>query len=337
MGGYGLIRLAWPLAPVGAAAWAYPVAALGVFGILYGALAAMAQTDFKKLVAYSSVSHMGYVTLGMAALTLARDPNYYAFGLNGAVFMMVAHGVTSTGLFFVVGMVYERTHTRDLRALGGLGAAMPGLFGVALVLFFGSMGLPGLCGFVAEVFVTLAAFHFDPVLGALTAFAVVLTAGYMLWAFRRVFQGPPAAGVDRVCRTCPPGNGRSRPPGRADDRAGDLPAAGPRLGRPVGRGRGAGDRRGGGEPPAGRAFRGRSAGQRPLTPRPDSFRLGLPEAPGRVTFPPPDAGPVPLRPGRERDDAVISKDWDALGCRPGRNGISCKFGQGWPLGCSRWP
>jgi len=195
VGAYGLIRLAWPLAPVGAAAWAYPVAALGVFGILYGALAAMAQTDFKKLVAYSSVSHMGYVTLGMAALTLTRDPSYYAFGLNGAMFMMVAHGITATGLFFVVGMVYERTRTRDLRALGGLGAALPGLFGVALVLFFGSMGLPGLCGFVAEVFVTLAAFHFSPVLGGLTAFAVVLTAGYMLWAFRRVFQGPPSDGL----------------------------------------------------------------------------------------------------------------------------------------------
>ena len=194
VGGYGLIRLAWPLAPVGAAAWAYPVAALGVFGILYGAFAALAQTDFKKLVAYSSVSHMGYVTLGMAALTLNSDPRYYAYGINGALLMMLAHGVTSTGLFFVVGMVYERTGTRDLHAMGGLGGLMPGLFVVSLILFFGSMGLPGLCGFVPEVFVTLAAFHYNPVLGALTAFAVVLTAGYMLWAFRRVFQGPRREG-----------------------------------------------------------------------------------------------------------------------------------------------
>ncbi len=190
VGGYGLIRMAWPLAPLGAATWAYPVAALGVFGILYGALVALAQTDFKKLVAYSSVSHMGYVTLGMASLSLNADPRYYAYGLNGAVFMMVAHGLTSTGLFFVVGMVSERTNSRDLRALGGLGNSMPGLFVVSLVLFFGAMGLPGLCGFVAEVFVTLAAFHFNPILGGLTAFAVVLTAAYMLWAFRRVFQGP---------------------------------------------------------------------------------------------------------------------------------------------------
>ena len=192
VGGYGLVRLAWPLAPAGAAAWAYPVAALGVFGILYGALAAMAQTDFKKLVAYSSISHMGYVTLGMAALTTGGAAGDYAFGVGGATFMMLAHGITSAGLFFVVGMVYERTHSRDLDALGGLGGPMPRLFGVALVLFFGSLGLPMLVGFVGEVLVTLAAFRFDPVLGGLTAFAVVLTAGYMLWAFRRVFQGVPA-------------------------------------------------------------------------------------------------------------------------------------------------
>ena len=190
VGGYGLIRLAWPLAPVGAAAWAYPVAALGVFGILYGALVALAQTDFKKLVAYSSVSHMGYVTLGMAALSLDGDPRYYAYGLNGALYMMIAHGLTSTGLFFVVGMVYERTGSRDLAKLGGLGGPMPHLSVAAMVLFFGAMGLPGLCGFVAEVFVTLAAFHYSPALGALTAFAVVLTAAYMVWAYRRVFQGP---------------------------------------------------------------------------------------------------------------------------------------------------
>ena len=190
IGGYGLIRLAWPLAPVGAATWAYPVAALGVFSILYGALVALAQTDFKKLVAYSSVSHMGYVTLGLAAFTRTADPANYALGLNGAMFMMVAHGLTATGLFFLVGLVYDRTGTRDLRNLGGLGNDLPGLFVVAIVLVFGALGLPGLCGFVAEVFVTLAVFGFNPILGGSTAFAVVLTAGYMLWAFRRVFQGP---------------------------------------------------------------------------------------------------------------------------------------------------
>ena len=112
IGGYGLVRLAWPLAPAGAYDWSYLVAVLGVFSILYGALVAMAQTDFKKLVAYSSVSHMGYVTLGMAVMTSGReaqaDPRYYAYGVNGAMFMMIAHGITSAGMFFLVGVIYER-------------------------------------------------------------------------------------------------------------------------------------------------------------------------------------------------------------------------------------
>ena len=125
IGGYGLIRLAWPLAPAGAYDWSFFVASLGVFSILYGALVAMAQTDFKKLVAYSSVSHMGYVTLGMAVMTLTGDPRYYAYGVNGAMFMMIAHGITSTGMFFLVGVIYERAHTRDLKKLGGLFNIMP--------------------------------------------------------------------------------------------------------------------------------------------------------------------------------------------------------------------
>jgi NADH-quinone oxidoreductase subunit M len=189
IGGYGLIRLAWPLAPLGAAQWATPVAALGVFSIIYGAFAAMAQTDFKKLVAYSSVSHMGYVTLGMAAMELLRDPRYYAYGVNGAMYMMLAHGITSTGMFFLVGVIYDRAHTRDLKKLGGLMNVMPVYGAITFIIFFGSMGLPGLCGFVAEVFVVLSAFNFDRVLAVLAAAAVVLTAGYILWTLQRVFLG----------------------------------------------------------------------------------------------------------------------------------------------------
>lgn len=191
IGGYGLVRLAWPLAPAGAYDWAYPVAALGVFSILYGALVAMAQTDFKKLVAYSSVSHMGYVTLGMAVMRLAAesDPRYYAYGVNGAMFMMIAHGITSTGMFFLVGVIYERLHTRDLNALGGLLVPMPLYGAVSFIIFFGSMGLPGLCGFVAEVFVVISAFNFSPLLAILAASAVIITAGYILWTLQRVFLG----------------------------------------------------------------------------------------------------------------------------------------------------
>jgi NADH-quinone oxidoreductase subunit M len=189
IGGYGLVRLAWPLAPVGAFNMAFPVAVLGVFSILYGALVAMAQTDFKKLVAYSSVSHMGYVTLGMAVMNLVPDPRYYAYGVNGAMFMMIAHGITSTGMFFLVGVIYERAHTRDLKRLGGLYNIMPAYGAISFLIFFGSMGLPGLCGFIAEAFVVLASFNYSPLLAVLAAAAVILTAGYILWTLQRVFLG----------------------------------------------------------------------------------------------------------------------------------------------------
>ena len=194
IGGYGLIRLAWPLAPAGAYDCSYGVALLAVFSILYGALVAMAQTDFKKLVAYSSVSHMGYVTLGMAVMSLQpgagpSDWRYYAYGVNGAMFMMLAHGITSAGMFFLVGVIYDRAHTRDLNKLGGLNNIMPLYGALSYVIFFGSMGLPGLCGFVAEVFVVIAAFNYAPGLAVLAAAAVILTAGYILWTIQRVFLG----------------------------------------------------------------------------------------------------------------------------------------------------
>jgi NADH-quinone oxidoreductase subunit M len=196
IGGYGMVRLAWPLAPAGAYDWSYFVAALGVFSILYGALVAMAQNDFKKLVAYSSVSHMGYVTLGMAVMSIftadglvKADPRYYAYGVNGAMFMMLAHGITSAGMFFLVGVIYDRAHTRELNKLGGLNNIMPLYGAISYVIFFGSMGLPGLCGFVAEVFVVLSAFNYSVPLAILAAAAVILTAGYILWTVQRVFLG----------------------------------------------------------------------------------------------------------------------------------------------------
>jgi NADH-quinone oxidoreductase subunit M len=196
IGGYGLIRLAWPLAPAGAYDSSGFVATLGVFCILYGALVAMAQTDFKKLVAYSSVSHMGFVTLGLASMRIFAadgvtpvDWRFYAYGVNGAMFMMLAHGITSAGMFFLVGVIYDRAHTRDLNKLGGLNNIMPLYGAMSYVIFFGSMGLPGLCGFIAEVFVVLAAYHFNLILAVLAATAVILTAGYILWTIQRVFLG----------------------------------------------------------------------------------------------------------------------------------------------------
>jgi NADH-quinone oxidoreductase subunit M len=138
---------------------------------------------------------MGYVTLGMAVMGIFApdgsrlDPRYYAYGVNGAMYMMLAHGITSVGMFFLVGVIYDRAHTRDLNKLGGLANIMPLYGAVSYIIFFGSMGLPGLCGFVAEVFVVLSAFNYSPILAVLAAAAVILTAGYILWTIQRVFLG----------------------------------------------------------------------------------------------------------------------------------------------------
>lgn len=196
MGGYGLIRIAYPICPAGATALAFPLAIIGVGSILYGAFAAMAQTDFKKLVAYSSVSHMGYVTAGIAVmgLTLGSEANgavsdYYTWGLAGAMYQMLAHGVSSAGMFFLVGVIYERAHHRDLNRFGGLMNIMPVYGAISFIIFFAGMGLPGLCGFIGELFTVLATFYYNPTLGVLAAFGVVLTAGYILWTIQRVYLG----------------------------------------------------------------------------------------------------------------------------------------------------
>jgi NADH-quinone oxidoreductase subunit M len=188
MGGYGLIRIAYPICPHGAYVLAMPVAVIGVVSIIYGALAAMAQTDFKRLVAYSSVSHMGYVTLGIAVLPVL-SAEYYAWGMAGAMFQMIAHGVSSAGMFFLVGVIYDRAHHRDLNRFGGLMNIMPIYGGVATVIFFAGMGLPGLCGFIGEVFTVLAGFKYNAAMGIIAAAGVVLTAGYILWTVQRVFLG----------------------------------------------------------------------------------------------------------------------------------------------------
>lgn len=188
LGGYGILRFAIPLAPWAAAELAWWVGLVGVIGIVYGALVAMGQTDFKKLLAYSSVSHMGYVVLGLAAWSVG-NPDYWEAGVNGAVFQMLAHGVTAAALFFAVGVVYERAHHREIDRLGGLTEPMPAFTGASAVLFFASMGLPGLCGFVGEFLVMLGAWKFSPGLAIAAIAATVLTAGYLLWTWQRVFLG----------------------------------------------------------------------------------------------------------------------------------------------------
>jgi NADH-quinone oxidoreductase subunit M len=198
MGGYGIIRIAFPLCPYGVQYCAYFLVALGVFSIIYGAFAAMAQTDFKRLVAYSSVSHMGYVLLGLAVWKISegktQGSEYWNMGINAAMFQMIAHGISSTGMFFMVGVLYDRVHHRDLNKFGGIAQLMPEYTGLAAVIFFAGLGLPGLCGFVGEIFSVLSCWNFSPLLAIIAASGVILTAGYILWTVQRVYFGPEYKG-----------------------------------------------------------------------------------------------------------------------------------------------
>jgi len=181
MGTYGLIRFAFPLFPVAAAAFAPWLALLAVIGIVYGALVAMVQPDMKKLVAYSSVSHMGIIVLGIAAMNTQ--------GVQGAMFQMLAHGISTGGLFLIVGMLSDRRHTRLIAEYGGLKAVMPKLVAAFLLITLASIGLPGMNGFVGEFLSLIGAFRYDWRFAAVAATGVILSAVYMLWMFQRVNYG----------------------------------------------------------------------------------------------------------------------------------------------------
>jgi NADH-quinone oxidoreductase subunit M len=193
LGGYGIIRICYPICPEAAYDLAYVVCGIGVVSMVWGAFAALAQTDFKRMVAYSSVSHMGYVVLGMGVWSAMADTGYNAdywkLGMNGAMYQMIAHGISSAGMFFMVGVVYDRVHHRNLNEFGGLFAKMPIYSGFAVGIFFAGLGLPGLCGFIGEVFVVLSVWKYSIVLAIISAFVVILTAGYILWAIQRVYLG----------------------------------------------------------------------------------------------------------------------------------------------------
>jgi NADH-quinone oxidoreductase subunit M len=179
MGTYGLVRFAFPLFPEAALYFAPLLAMLAVIAIVYGALVSMVQPDLKKLVAYSSVSHMGFVVLGIAAMNVQ--------GLEGAVFQMLAHGVSTGALFCLVGMLSDRRHTRLISEFGGLKAVMPRLAAAFLVITLASIGLPGLNGFVGEFLVMLGAFRWDLRFVVVAGLGVILSAVYMLWMYQRVF------------------------------------------------------------------------------------------------------------------------------------------------------
>jgi NADH-quinone oxidoreductase subunit M len=186
MGTYGLLRFAFPLFPQAAATFAPYLAALAVIGIVYGALVAMVQPDMKKLVAYSSVSHLGFVVLGICAMNVN--------GAQGAVYQMLAHGVSTGGLFLIVGMLSDRRHTRLISEYGGLKAVAPRLVAAFLIITLASVALPGLNGFVGEFLILVGAYsgRFDAhvMWTAIAASGVILSAVYMLWMFQRVNYGP---------------------------------------------------------------------------------------------------------------------------------------------------
>ena len=183
MGTYGILRVSFPVFPELTVQLSWYIALFGMINIIYGAFCAMAQKDFKKMIAYSSVSHMGYVMLGMSALN--------TMGISGAILQMFNHGTITAMLFLIVGVVYDRAHTRDMDAFGGLAKQMPIYTGFVSVAFFAAIGLPGLSGFISEALVFLGGFGNDTtrVLAVVSTLGILLGAAYMLWALQKVFLG----------------------------------------------------------------------------------------------------------------------------------------------------
>lgn len=183
MGTYGLIRLSLGLFPKAAHELAPLLFVLAVVGIIYGAIVATMQKDLKRLIAYSSVAHLGFVVLGIAAFNVS--------GMSGAVFTMVSHGLTTGALFLLVGFIYDRRHTREIAAFRGIWKATPVLGGLFLIAVFASIGLPGFSGFIGEFMSLLGAFQANRIYAIIGAVGVILAAVYLLWAFQRAFTGEP--------------------------------------------------------------------------------------------------------------------------------------------------
>jgi NADH-quinone oxidoreductase subunit M len=182
MGTYGMLRVSWPMFPSALHYFSIPIAILGLIGIIYGALVSMAQTDLKKLVAYSSVSHMGYCMLALGAFSSVT-------AMTGVMFQMVSHGLVTGALFLLVGVLYDRAHTREIAAFGGLGVKLPIYTGLMVLFSMASLGLPGMSGFVSEFMVFVGSFSSFKLITGLAVLGVVLTAAYMLRMVQRMFLG----------------------------------------------------------------------------------------------------------------------------------------------------
>jgi NADH-quinone oxidoreductase subunit M len=183
MGAYGLLRFSFELFPQASVDLAPVLLVLAVIGIIYGAIVAAMQTDLKRVIAYSSVAHMGFVVLGIFSLTV--------IGINGAVFTMLSHPLTTGALFLVVGMLYERRHTREISEYRGIWRSAPVLGGFFLAALFAGIGLPGFSGFIGEFLSLLGTFVYDRPYAIVATFGVILAAVYSLWAFQRAFTGKP--------------------------------------------------------------------------------------------------------------------------------------------------
>jgi NADH-quinone oxidoreductase subunit M len=180
-GGYGLLRFSLPMFPEASVMFTPLIYTLSIIAVIYTSLVALAQEDMKKLIAYSSVAHMGFVTIGAFTLTVQ--------GIEGAIFVMLAHGVISAALFLIVGVVYDRIHSREIAAYGGLVHRMPGYSLIFMIFMLGSVGLPGTAGFVGEFLVLVGAFKANTWVAALAATGMILGAAYMLYLYRRVIFG----------------------------------------------------------------------------------------------------------------------------------------------------
>lgn len=196
MGAYGFLRFSLPMLPQATMAMLTPMLVLSVIAIVYGAMVCLAQTDLKRLVAYSSVSHMGFVTLGLFALNQQ--------GLEGSILQMINHGLVTGALFLAIGIVYERTHTREIAAYGGLATTMPVFAGFFMIFTLAAVGLPGTNGFIGEWLILLGAFRAQPVYAVIAATGLILGAWYMLWLYQRIFFG----GVGEQVRSLSPLNMR---------------------------------------------------------------------------------------------------------------------------------
>jgi NADH-quinone oxidoreductase subunit M len=190
LGAYGFLRLILPLYPNEARIFAGALALLATAAIVFGAFASYAQTDFKRLVAYSSVNHMGFVVLGIAAAAFAAGTTDATIALNGAILQMFNHGLSAAGMFFLVGVIYERTHTRDLEKYGGLFPLVPVYGGILIFTSMASLGLPGLNGFISEFLVVRGAWPILTVYTAISMLGLLFTGAYILKGIKKVLHGP---------------------------------------------------------------------------------------------------------------------------------------------------